>query len=103
MEQIQELLTGSVLAIIVETLSNDLTLRDLIKLTDTVGEDAVPCCGKLRVLRVVHIIQVINDKSHLLLVRDGSSKSLELELLDALRVSVTDGLNDSIQLFLLLR
>ena len=54
-------------------------------------------------LRIVDVVEVINDKPDLLLVRDGSRERLELELLDALRVTMTDGLDDSIQLFLLLR
>ena len=99
----EEFLSSSVLAIIVEPLCHHFSLGYLIQLRDTVGQDSIPGCWELWVGCVVYVVQVTYDKLHLVLVSDGSGESLEGQLFDLLGFAIRDWLDNGIKVFLVLR
>lgn len=54
-------------------------------------------------LRVVDVVQVVDNELHLFLVGDGCCERLELQLLHLLSVSIGNGLDYRIEFLLLLR
>ncbi len=99
----QQLLPGSVFAIVVKALSHHLLLGDLVQLADSIGQDPVSGRGELGVSRVVHVVEVSYDELNLVLVSDCGSEGLELKLLHLLSFAVRNGFYDCVEVFLILR
>ena len=72
LQQMKELLTCSILTIIIKTFSYYIFLCDLIQLIDSIGQYSISCRRKLRMRIVVDIIQVIHYKLNLVLVSNSS-------------------------------
>lgn len=103
LQEMEELLSCAVFTIVVEAFRHHFSLGDLVKLRDSVGKDSISGSWKLGVGGVVHVVEVVHHELHLVLVGNGGGECLELELLDLLRLAITDGFNDCIKIFLILR
>lgn len=99
----EQLFSCSIFTVIIEALSHDLSLRDLIELGDAIGQDSVSSGWELGMSCVVDVVEVIHYEFDLIFVGDGSSEGLELELLHLLRFTVTDRFDHGIEVFLVLR
>ena len=87
---------------VVEAFGDDLALCNLVKLRYSVSQNSVFGCRELGMSSVVDIAQVIDHILHLVFVSDGNCKSLKLQLFDADSFTITDGLDNGIQTFLIL-
>jgi hypothetical protein len=84
LEYSQQLLTRSILTIIIESLSQNFLLLYWIQLVDPVGKDPVLGRGKLGGGFTVtpHIAKIVYDKTHLVFMRYHGAESLKLQLLE---------------------
>jgi hypothetical protein len=92
----QKLFTCSILSVIVESLSNDLPLRYLIQLADSVGQYSISCSRKLGVSGIADIIKIVNYKLNLVFMGDRRSESLDLKSFHLVSFSVADTLYNCI-------
>ena len=78
----EDFLSGAIFTVIIEALGKDVTLGYLIKLTNSISNDAISGSWKLGMRRVVDVVQVVHNKLHLILMVNGCSEGLEYKLFD---------------------
>ena len=98
----KELIAGSILAIVIKALCQDLFLLNRVDLTHPVGKNAIFSRCKFRAgLWVGDVTEVIYNETHLILMGNRCAKGLELQLFVLLAFTASYALNDRFKLFLI--
>ena len=101
LENCEQLVTWAILSIVIKSFREHLFLLDWINLADAVGQDSIFSRCKFRAgFRVWHIAEVVDNETDLVLVRNGRTECLELQLFVLLALATRDALDNGLQFFL---